>query len=570
MKKIKVWQLGILFSTILISELSAQELVDPSVFDRQGGIEISISDPDNLPEIITHPDIVLDHGCNAHKVMLYTGREGYEFMLENNFDFNYHPRPISKIEMKGPEELLSLKSNGNCMEPMDAYPTYQAYVALMYSFQTAYPEICEIISIGTLRSGREILVAHISDKVQENEIEPNFLYTSSMHGDETAGFPMMLQLIDLLTCEYNSNADIKNLVDNINIYINPLANPDGTYTDDNSTVMGATRRNANFIDLHRNFPDPDDGPHPDNRQYQEETLIFMKFAEDYKINLSCNFHGGAEVVSYPWDTFQHEPADVDWWKRVSQEYVHSCQSDGPSDYMIGFNDDNDIPNNGVTNGFTWYEVRGGRQDHMIYFHRGREFSIELSNQKIPDSRLLPSFWQANKSALLNYMEEALYGLHGIVTDCNTGEPVKAEILIPGFDIDNSSVFSDSLQGDFYRYLEEGTYDIQVIAEGYETADMTIVIENKNRTTLTDLELCLVAKNTIDLENEIEIVQTDEYLQVISHTELNHLTLYDITGRQLTYSNNDKLNLSRIVSPGIYILRFIVNEKTFSKKIYLHK
>ena len=35
------------------------------------------------------------------------------------------------------------------------------------------------------------------------------------------------------------------------------------------------RYNSNFIDLNRNYPDPEDGPHPDGNPYQQETNIFL-------------------------------------------------------------------------------------------------------------------------------------------------------------------------------------------------------------------------------------------------------------------------------------------------------
>ena len=85
----------------------------------------------------------------------------------------------------------------------------------------------------------------------------------------------------------------------LDIWINPLANPDGCYHGGNSSVSGATRYNANSVDLNRNFADPDDGPHPDGNSYQPETNIFMAFADTMHFTMSANFHGGAELmVSY--------------------------------------------------------------------------------------------------------------------------------------------------------------------------------------------------------------------------------------------------------------------------------
>ena len=58
------------------------------------------------------------------------------------------------------------------------YPSYQEYVDLMTSLQ--FFSRYFISYLGTLNSGREILIVQISDNVGVKENEPSFLYTSSM------------------------------------------------------------------------------------------------------------------------------------------------------------------------------------------------------------------------------------------------------------------------------------------------------------------------------------------------------------------------------------------------------
>jgi hypothetical protein len=72
---------------------------------------------------------------------------------------------------------------------------------IMQDFATNFPEICNIDTIGITNEERLIIVARISDNVGVEEDEPEFLYTSSMHGDEVAGYPLMLHLIDYLLLE---------------------------------------------------------------------------------------------------------------------------------------------------------------------------------------------------------------------------------------------------------------------------------------------------------------------------------------------------------------------------------
>jgi len=134
----------------------------------------------------------------------------------------------------------------------DAYPTYDAYVAMMNGFASSYPNLCQIVNVGTTVSGRSILMARISDNVSVEEAEPEVLMTSSIHGDELTGYMLMLRLIDTLLSQYGTDPRISNIVNSMELWIGPNTNPDGTYYGGNSTVASARRYNQNGIDLNRN------------------------------------------------------------------------------------------------------------------------------------------------------------------------------------------------------------------------------------------------------------------------------------------------------------------------------
>lgn len=544
------------------SALLSQNQIPQEIFKTQGGIEIEISDMNLVQELDKHAGITIDHGCNHQKAKLYVTQDGYDYLIANDISFNYLKRPEPIIRMKGPEELPVYRSV--CMPAMDFYPTYEGYIELMTAFAEQYPDLCKLISIGTLDSGRELLVAQLGDDLEQDDDEPNFFYTSTMHGDETGGFPLMLQLIDHLLCNYSEDNQIRNLLDNVNIYINPLANPDGTYTNDNSTIDGATRRNANFIDLNRNYPDPEDGPNPDNRPTQDETQFFMDFAEEYNIQLSCNIHGGDEVVNYPWDTWEQLHADDSWWLETSRAYADTCHIYSDSSYLRAYE-------NGVTNGYAWYEVNGGRQDFMNYFKRAREFTLEISNQKTYDATRLPELWEANRRSLLNYIEEALYGLRGTVVDCETGVPLEAEIVMENHDLDNSSVFTDSIAGNYFRYLDDGNYTAMIVAEGYDTIYSEITILD-NEVLVLDVELCQTLSATEELSaSKLVFRATQDYLYIdgLVNETIGRIQLFSTDGRLLVQEQDGdhQLDLSK-VDNGAYIVRLQTAAREISKTLYL--
>ena len=118
-----------------------------------------------------------------------------------------------------------------------------------------YPSLCRLDTIGTSINGKLVLALRISNNPGAAATKPEVFYTSTMHGDETGGFILMLRLADYLLSNYNDNPRVKELIDNLDIWINPLANPDGTYNS-GDVISSPVRFNANGVDLNRNFPDP--------------------------------------------------------------------------------------------------------------------------------------------------------------------------------------------------------------------------------------------------------------------------------------------------------------------------
>ncbi len=413
-------------------------------------------------------------------VVACVNKKEYEVFLKEKIPFRIYFFPH-------PKETEKAKSLSD-LENWTAYPTYEQYDSIMQKFAADYPDICRVDTIGTTYQGRLLLAVKISDHVEREEEEPAFFYTSSMHGDETGGYVLMLHLIDYLLSNYTSDDAVRMLVDSLEIWINPLANPDGTYYGGNGSVNGARRYNAQSIDLNRNFPNPEDGPHPDGNEYAVENIAMMHFLQSRNFILSANFHAGEEVVNYPWDTWtsaQRTHADDAWFQYVSREYADTAHTHSPAGYMT-------YAGNGVTNGGDWYVITGGRQDYVTWYLHGREITVELDYNKITPEDELDSLWEYNYRSLLNYMQEATWGISGVVTDSVTGKPVRARIDIPGHDRDSSWVWSDSLSGCYHRLILGGTYDLQFSAPGYRTKNLSGVAVENHRLTRLDVALTPVS------------------------------------------------------------------------------
>ena len=357
----------------------------------------------------------------------------------------------------------------------DAYPTYSAYENMMYAFATDHPDMCEIIELGTLPSNRKILIAHINNGSGAGK--PKFLYTSTIHGDETTGWMLMLRWIDYLL-ENPTLPECANILNNVDLYVGPNTNPDGTYHGGNNNVNGATRYNANGVDMNRNYADPHGGAHPDGEEYQLETQWFMQFAQDNNFVMGANYHGGAEVMNYPWDNTHTLHADDQWWQLVSLEYVGLCRQVS-SNYMT------DTYSNGITNGAAWYMIGGGRQDYMNGYAECREETIECSSTKCPSGSQMPNFWNINKDAIFAYVNQVLNGIHGTVVDAESKAPIGgATVTLVGHDDQYSTVSTQLPGGDFHRPVKAGTYNVRITKNGYEAYETQVTVADNEAITIS--------------------------------------------------------------------------------------
>jgi hypothetical protein len=237
-------------------------------------------------------------------------------------------------------------------------------------------------------------------------------------------------------------------------------------------------------------------------------------------------------VNYPWDTWSKLHVDDDWWVYVSRQYADTVQAYSGSNYFTDLN-------NGITNGNDWYEIDGGRQDYMTYYKRGREFTLELSGNKIPNANNLPGFWDYNYRSLLNYMEQSLYGLRGVVTDSLTGQPLKALVYITGHDQDSSHVYTHLPIGNYHRYLDANTYSVTYSSIGYQSKTIVSTIQ-ENLSKFQDVQL--VPFSTVDVSyltnSRMQIspnpIRTHAIIK-LGDLPMDGLKVFDMTGRQCNVS-----------------------------------
>lgn len=399
--------------------------------------------------IMLNPQLVLDHPSS----------KGFEV---------YGPKGLG-------EYLKGLKVRYVPLEQLDgvfkktnkiSYPSYNDVVSRIKSAVTKYSKFMKLFSVGKTVEGRDLWVVKISDNVTVDEVEPEFKYISSMHGDEIVGRELMQNFIEDIGAAYVAgDKEITKLVNEAEIFIMPSMNPDGSEK--------IQRGNGNNVDLNRNFPDPfsstslrrqwnNNGGFQGGRmgngglgfdeggsQLQPETVAVMKFQEERNFALSANFHGGAVVFNYPWDSIYDRHPLNDFLIDISLDY---------SKLNLPMWNSGEFER-GITNGADWYIVKGGMQDWSYVVHNDLQFTIELSDIKYPNFSEIPKFYKDNKESLIAFMNTIFQGA-GFQFN---GQKMQSG-LVEVIDASGKNLGKFPWKrGEFYKVLPAGAYVFNVLS-----------------------------------------------------------------------------------------------------------
>ncbi len=370
-------------------------------------------------------DLLLQQGLDARR-MPDPSREYYEFLRDST--------PDTKDSTIG-------------------YYSIDEYNSFMQNVAATYPDICQLVQYGSSIQNRPLYAVKISDNVSVNEAEPEVKLIASIHGDEPVGYVMMLRIIEQLLTDYGTDPRITAIVNNTELWISPLMNPDGY-------ALGQ-RYNAAGVDLNRNFPMPTGVTNPDGNPTAQENIAMMNFSEQHNFVHGINFHGGALVMNYPWDyTYTRAPDDLMLQDMALTYSIHNSPMYNSNEF-----------DQGITNGADWYVITGSMQDWNYHFTSNIELTAEIGNTKWPPASTLDSYWADNQESILSYIEYAQNGVKGLITD-NLGNPIPGTVTVLGNDRVTSN---DPVVGDYHRLLLPGDYEIKISAPGHlpQTASITV-------------------------------------------------------------------------------------------------
>ncbi|XP_050292877.1 carboxypeptidase D [Anthonomus grandis grandis] len=355
---------------------------------------------------------------------------------------------------------------------------YPEMVEYMKFFNKTYPNITHMYSIGKSVQERDLWVFVLSNTpIKHTPGKPEFKYVANMHGNEVVGRELLLYLIKYMCEVYGTDARITRLMNTTRIHLMPSMNPDGyemATEGDASSNIG--RNNAENFDLNRNFPDQY-GTNSLNRFLEPETQLVMRWISSEPFVLSANLHNGALVANYPYDddppngpkNIENLSPDDKVFKHLASVYskAHRTMHEGKPCPMFP----DEKFEGGITNGAKWYQVTGGMQDYNYIVAGCMELTLEIGCYKYPYAKDLPQYWLDNREALIAYIEQVHIGIHGFVSSTAGHRIPQAEVIVEG----NDHPVRTAKDGDYWRLLLPGKYNITFAARGYESYTTEVVV-----------------------------------------------------------------------------------------------
>ncbi len=409
------------------------------------------------------------------KVFFNTNQEAkalYDLRVNGDFFIDYAlvfviPSELKKIKSLGLKHKIIIENLNAYYKDFwnnrDDYHSYQEIITIMDSLVDAFPDICRKESFGTSVGGRQLAALKISDNVATDEDEAEILFDGGIHGDEIGCSENLIRFARDLCYSYNNDQEITDLINNREIWLYIMVNPDGR--------VAGTRYNQHGVDLNRDWGYMWDGWGYSTGAYsQPESKALRSCMLNNQFVIHTAYHSGTEYISYPWSYRSDSCPD-----KPHIDYLASVYSNlsgyGFLDYGQG--------NSGM------YAINGSTKDSNYGIMGSVTWSLEISYSKQPPASQIMMYYNYNRPSMISMIEHAGYGIHGNITDAETGEPVAAIIR---FD-ESFPVYSDPEVGDYHKYVVPGTYSIKVIANGYETKTVEdIVVIDHQSIVEKDIEL----------------------------------------------------------------------------------
>jgi hypothetical protein len=275
------------------------------------------------------------------------------------------------------------------------YHDYDSMVADLQALAAAHPGLAELFTaqdawgLPTIPDGGDELSVWVLRITNESTglDKPEVGLVGVQHGNEVVSLEVCVELARLLLESYGVEPWLTELVDRREIYLVPLANPHGFRHDQRSSPGG-----EGFEDMNRDHPyDRCSGPFCED----DETLSTVggqaihELARRHLFRVLLDYHGGVEVILYPWGSPVHN-SNTESPDDVAHDELGDRMSayGGPFSgfYPVGRSSDILGPVNGPlddTSYATSWDPGSADPSFPTLGWRALAYTVEISDQKRP-------------------------------------------------------------------------------------------------------------------------------------------------------------------------------------------
>jgi len=203
------------------------------------------------------------------------------------------------------------------------YMSYDESLDFLYRMEKTYPELIEIIKIGTTYEERDIVLAKISKNVSTADEKPAMLFTGSIHAREWVGHELALKFIEYMAENQDIDPELEKSLTESTMYMVPCLNPDGYEYSRKHFSFWRKNRRKNYdgtcgVDLNRNFSigfvkqsNTSSNVYGGEEPFSEaETSAIKAFVDTHEnITIAFDYHSQGNVF-FPAHKFMHE-AEID-------------------------------------------------------------------------------------------------------------------------------------------------------------------------------------------------------------------------------------------------------------------
>lgn len=277
-----------------------------SLFEEKLLLRLYINDRTDIDKIIS---------LGINDISAIDLRKKFVDVVVNEIEYN-------KIKNLYPSEIRLRSSDIKTLINFGPYYTYNEAMNEIQNFYNNYPSlVSQPFIVGLTWENRQIKGIKISSN---NNQKPVVWFNSAIHAREPGGVSALLGFANYLLKNYNKNLEIKYLLDNRDIYIIPVTNPDG-YVFNETYSSGMWRKNKrdnnnngtfettyDGVDLNRNFgymwgccngssSNPSDetyrGPSPFS---EPESQAYRNFFNQIKPTIGVDIHTYSNLNLWPW------------------------------------------------------------------------------------------------------------------------------------------------------------------------------------------------------------------------------------------------------------------------------